>query len=201
MLLLLAVLASSAWVAVCGRKIYRLDRERSDYQLGFDGERFVGEALTPLVAEGFVIYHDVPFEGFNIDHVLVGPPGVFSVETKTRRKPLDPAGEKKEYRMKFDGKSVHWPWGTDSRDVEQSLNNAQGLAKWLSSAVGDPVFVTPILALPGWYVPEPASPGSVHVLNPKRIAAICGAKQAVLSDNLIRRICHQLNEKCRIADE
>jgi len=54
---------------------------------GFDGERYVGEALTPLVAQGFEIYHDVPFEGFNIDHVPVGPPGIFAVETKTRRKP------------------------------------------------------------------------------------------------------------------
>jgi hypothetical protein len=31
---------------------------------------------------------NVPFDGFNIDRVLVGPPGVFSVETKTRREPV-----------------------------------------------------------------------------------------------------------------
>src|ERR1051325_8580125 len=92
-LLLLAFLTSSIWVAIFGSKIYCLARERSDYQLGFDGERYVGEVLTPLVAERFQIYHDVPFDGYKIDHVLVGPPGVFSVDTKTRRKRLAPAGD------------------------------------------------------------------------------------------------------------
>jgi len=29
-----------------------------------------GEELTGLIAFGFEIYHDVPFDGFNIDHVL-----------------------------------------------------------------------------------------------------------------------------------
>ncbi len=31
---------------------------------------------TSPTEEGFEIYHDVPFEGFNIDHVFVDPPGV-----------------------------------------------------------------------------------------------------------------------------
>jgi hypothetical protein len=196
-LLVLAVLISSPWVAVFGRKIYRLDRERSDYQLGFDGERFVGEALTPLVAQGFEIYHDVPFEGFNIDHVLVGPPGVFAVETKTRRKPVDETGAK-EYRVEFDGTKLQWPWGPEAHDVEQAVNNARSLAQWLGGAVGESIYVASILTLPGWLVDRTAPPTRVHVVNPKEIIKVCGSKQAELGDILIRRICHQLDQKCRI---
>src|SRR2546427_7150854 len=43
---------------------------------------------------------DVPFEGFKVDDVLVGLPGFFAMETKTRRKPVDVAGTK-EYRVEF----------------------------------------------------------------------------------------------------
>ena len=166
--------------------------------LGFDGERYVGEALTPLVAQGFELYHDVPFGGFNIDHVLVGLPGVFSVETKTRRKPVNEAG-KKEFRVEFDGKLVHWPWGSDAHDVEHAVNNARSVSRWLGNAVGEPVYVTPVLALAGWLVDRTAPPARVHVVNPKEIINICRSMQATLSENLIQRICHQLDQKCRIA--
>jgi hypothetical protein len=32
----------------------------------------MGEKLSRLIALGFEIYHDVPFDKFNVDHVLVG---------------------------------------------------------------------------------------------------------------------------------
>ncbi len=88
------VVFSLVGTAIIGFKWLRITRERGDYRLGFDGERFVGEELNRLVAKRFEVYHDVPFDGFNIDHVLVGSPGVFSVETKTRRKPIGEAGNK-----------------------------------------------------------------------------------------------------------
>ena len=64
--------------------------------LGYFGERIVGEALDPLKADGFRVFHDVPAgDGqtpFNIDHVIVGPSGIFAIETKTRRKGRARAG-------------------------------------------------------------------------------------------------------------
>jgi hypothetical protein len=193
-----ACLASLIWSAVFGYHLYRLDRERANYQLGFNGERFVGEELTRLMAEGFEVYHDVPFEGFNIDHVLVGTPGVFAVETKTRRKPIAESGDK-EYRVEFDGTHLQWPWGADARGVGQAVNNARSLAEWLSSAVGESVAVTPILTLPGWLVERKAPPAPVHVVNPKEIVKVCQSDREPLSEDLLRRICHQLDQKCRIA--
>jgi Nuclease-related domain len=187
-------------------RLNRTGRERENYQLGFDGERFVGEELSRLIAAGFEVYHDVPFEEekrkkFNIDHVLVGPPGVFSIETKTRRKPVDES-RGKEYRVTFDGSCLRWPWGTDTHGLDQAANNAQTLSQWLSSAVGDPVRVTPILTLPGWMVDRTVPRSTVQVLNPKEIrAVVCQPAGTKLSENLIKRICHQLDQKCRIEVE
>lgn len=190
-------LLSITYASVFGWSFYRLLRERANYQLGFDGERFVGEELTRLVAVGFEVYHDLPFDGFNMDHVVVGSPGVFLVETKARRKPVKDTGGK-EYRVVFDGVRLHWPWGADDYGVQQAANNARTLAGWLSGAVGESVAVTPILALPGWLVDRKAPSPNVCVVNPKEIIKVCNTEQERLNENLIRRICYQLDQKCKL---
>jgi hypothetical protein len=184
--------------AFFGFKLFKLLRSRANYRLGFEGERFVGEELSRLIVLGFEIYHDVPFDGFNIDHVLVGPRGVFVVETKTRRKPVDEDG-RMEFRVQFDGKFLQWPWGADSYGIEQAKNNAKTLATWLNSAAGENVWATPILTLPGWLVERKAPSDGIHVLNPKEIYQVCSSYPEKLTEPQIRRICHQLDQKCRIA--
>jgi Nuclease-related domain len=188
------------WTGIVGWGIRRLIRERIDYRLGFDGERYVGEELSRLIAFGYEIYHDVPFEKFNIDHVLVGPGGVYSIETKTRRKPLSTAGGK-DYHVRFDGTRLEWPWGADPESVQQTALNARTLTNWLSSAVGERVNVTPVLALPGWMVDRLSAPKGLYVLNPKEISKLVNTKEskaAPLSASMIQRICHQLDQKCRV---
>jgi hypothetical protein len=183
--------------AFFGVRLFGLLRSRANYRLGFEGERFVGEELSRLIVLGFEIYHDVPFDGFNIDHVLVGPRGVFIVETKTRRKPVNESGNTK-FQVQFDGKFLQWPWGADSYGIEQAKNNAKTLANWLSSAVGENVWATPILTMPGWLVERKITGEAIHVLNPKEIYQVCSSYPEKLTEPQIQRICHQLDQKCRI---
>jgi hypothetical protein len=181
-----------------GLRLFKLLRTRANYRLGYDGERFVGEELSRLIGLGFEIYHDVPFDGFNIDHVLVGPRGVFIVETKTRRKPVNESG-KKEFKVQFDGKNLQWPWGADSHGIEQAKNNAKTLSGWLSSATGKTVWVTPILTLPGWMIELKTITDDLFVLNPKQIYQVCASQSETLPEAQIRQMCHQLDQKCRLA--
>lgn len=57
------------------------------WAIGAGGEERLGSMLDSLEAEGFVVLHDlrVPNSRENIDHLLIGPPGVFVIETKTYR--------------------------------------------------------------------------------------------------------------------
>jgi hypothetical protein len=60
------------------------DRSRVDrWSKGANGEEKVARALEAL-APGYFVLHDrgIPGSKANIDHVVVGPPGVFIVETK-----------------------------------------------------------------------------------------------------------------------
>lgn len=49
---------------------------------GIRGEERVAEVLAVLEGEGFSVIHDIDTGRGNADHVLVGPTGVFVVETK-----------------------------------------------------------------------------------------------------------------------
>ena len=80
------------------RWLTRKMSEGWDRYLGYFGERYVAEQLDSLKESGWKIFHDVPGEAhgkkFNVDHVAVGPGGVFVIETKTRRKGAARLGHK-----------------------------------------------------------------------------------------------------------
>jgi hypothetical protein len=170
-----------------------------NYRLGFEGERIVGEELNQLMLEGYRVFHDLPFDGFNIDHVVVGPNGIFAVETKSKRKRTDRHGRKLEWRVNWDGAALHFPEaGPDSRWPDQAARNARALAGWLTKAVGEKVSVTPILVLPGWLIDRRAR-GEVNVLNEKEVRYALAKTATPLAPELVQRIAHQLSEKCRLA--
>ncbi len=91
-----------------------------------------------------------------------------------------------------------WVWGADSYGIEQAKNNAKTLAGWLNSAAGENVWVTPILTLPGWMVDRKVPSESLYVVNPKEIYGVCSSQLEKLTEPQTRRICHQLDQKCRI---
>jgi Nuclease-related domain. len=51
---------------------------------GERGELHVADVLEELRMDGYKPVHDIVGNGFNIDHVIVGPGGVFAIETKYR---------------------------------------------------------------------------------------------------------------------
>ena len=52
---------------------------------GAQGEESVGAIIDGLAGEGWLTIHDISLGRGNVDHVLVGPGGVFAVETKANR--------------------------------------------------------------------------------------------------------------------
>jgi hypothetical protein len=187
-----------------GRWFWRQVNRRRNYRLGYLGERTVGEALLPLWRDGYRIFHDLPAETgdrkFNLDHVVVGPTGVFVVETKTRRKGRARPGFK-EHEVQFDGHQLIWPWGEDRHGLEQAEAEARWLSEWLKRLTGHEIVAKPILALPGWYVRATAR-GAVNVVNAKGVpSAIRGRGQRVLSEEQIDIIARQLEERCRDVED
>jgi hypothetical protein len=60
-------------------------RDTLRWNQGARGEERVGLVLESLRSRGFVALHDLEFQRGNVDHVVVGPTGVFALETKAWR--------------------------------------------------------------------------------------------------------------------
>jgi hypothetical protein len=191
-------------VVFAGRRILKQLSLRRDCLLGYLGERAVAEELQPLAMEGYRIFHDLPVkEGnrtFNLDHVVVGPPGLFAVETKTRRKrPARPGF--KDYEVTYDGKQLIWPWGEDIHGLEQADAEARWLTNWIHKTTGLSVTARAILALPGWFVVNRVY-GPILVVNHKNLPSfIRGRGERILSDNHIDLIARQLDQRCRDVED
>jgi hypothetical protein len=58
------------------------------HERGATGEEQVGSMLETLASEGWSVIHDASFGHGNVDHILIGPAGVFTVETKSHPGPI-----------------------------------------------------------------------------------------------------------------
>jgi hypothetical protein len=55
---------------------------------GATGEEHVGDLLDSLEGDGWHVIHDASLGHGNVDHILIGPAGVFTVETKSHPGPV-----------------------------------------------------------------------------------------------------------------
>lgn len=197
--LVLSFFVLLAGSVVVGWWIYRYFSNRRNNLLGYLGERAVGEWLDTLPRE-YRVFHDVPVDegkgAFNLDHVVVGPTGLFAIETKTRRKGRAREGFA-DHKVFYDGRQLIWPWAEEADSVQQAMVEADWLSRWIRHMTGFEIAVRPVLALPGWWV-ETLTPGPVAVQNPKNLPSyILGNGERVLDDKQIDLIAHRLDSRCR----
>ena len=180
-------------------KLAGLLRRRRMLRMGYDGEVAVGQELSQLLSEGYHVFHDFPADRFNIDHIVVGSKGVFAIETKARSKPKLGRG-KEDATVEYTGRVLHFPKWTDTQIIEQAERQADWLSEWIGSAIGEPVAARAIVALPGWFVKRTSIEG-IPVVNPKQFQSLFEhIKPRALSEETVRRIVHQLDQKCRDVD-
>jgi hypothetical protein len=164
-------LMSACAAGVLGFAVWRLRRLRPKIRAlrqGIEGEKAVGQFLDRLRGDGYHVFHDVQGDGFNIDHVLIGTAGVFTVETKTWSKPLQG-----DARIVYDGANlIAGNWQPDRDPLVQAKAQARWIKAQLSESTGRRLDVQPVVVFPGWYVD--AAPGSqreVWVMEPKGLPA------------------------------
>lgn len=188
------------WLAFFGYGFWQYQRHYRQHAQASDGllaERVTGMQLNRLLAQGCTVMHDLPAEGFNIDHVVIAPRGVYAVETKSFRKPKG-AGEER-HRVGFDGKALRFPDFINTDAPAQAIRQAQWLAREIRSATGTACPVTAALALPGWYIVQDESvwrTAAVKVFSPmgegsnfmaKGAEVLTGAERAMVSKALALR--------------
>lgn len=144
-------------------KICSFKKEIKRLKLARDGERLVGESLERLREIGYSVFHDIIGGNFNIDHVLIGQKGIFTIETKTISKLL-----KGRAVIQYDGAKITVKRFIPDRDpIAQAKAQAHWLKDLLMDLMGKNLKVQPVVLYPGWFISRQPREAQVWVLNEK----------------------------------
>ena len=155
----------------------------------------MGEFLERLRESGFKVFHDIPGPQFNIDHVVIGPKGVFTIETKTWSKPA-----RGQPRITFDGESLKAAGFDPDRDpIVQGRAQARWLNQLLAESTGRKVPVRPVIVFPGWFIEGPPreKKSEVWVLEPKLLPAYLDHEPEVLAPEDVSLLAFHLSRYVR----
>ena len=181
-------------VTVFTWKFLRGRKKLKALKLGRDGERAVGQFLEDLRGKGNFVFHDVIGVGFNLDHVVVGPKGIFTIETKTISKPA-----KGNAKIKYDGNMITiLGFNPERNPIMQAKAQANWLKELLLEETGKRAHVKPLIVYPGWYVDGPIGyKPEVEILNPRQLPAFIEKYSNVLIDTDIHLYKSTLSRRIR----
>jgi hypothetical protein len=141
------------------------------WRIGADGEEEVGRRLARLGAGWHVVHAiQVGDKGSDIDHLVIGPPGVFTLNTKnhpgksvwTAERAFMVSGQKTSY-------------------LRNSTFEAQRANRLLSAACGFDVPVEPVIVVMAEKLTIKARPIGVHVVARKQITKWLKSRPATLT--------------------
>jgi hypothetical protein len=156
-------LAGPAAALVAGlvgwRLRFRVSAETRAWRRGARGERRTARHLRKLVRAGWTVLHDVSIPGSraNGDHLLIGPPGVFLVDSKAWHGTIT---------LAVDGSAWH-----NGHPLAQTLATVRWEAQQLATTLGVPVLS--LLCVHDTHIPwDEIYVDNVPVLAPARLLAL-----------------------------
>lgn len=177
------------------RRLRKLISEGKNLSLAIKGEKIVSEELDELAHDGAKVFHDLQGDGFNLDHVIVSARGIFTVETKTYRKPAKGAAI-----IRYDGERL-WKNGLESRG--EMLIQAKAQRHWLKDRLkettGKDFPVRALIVFPGWFVEATQRPSqdAIWVLNPKSVRSYISKMPAILSPEDVKLAIYHTTQMIR----
>ena len=174
-----AQLRPSGFQGVAAR-LFRLRTDATSWETGAKGERIVDKRLNRLRKDGWNVLSSIrKRSGADIDHLVIGPPGVFTVNTKHHRDARIWVGEN---MVQVDG-------AKQPDYLRNSRHEAASAARVLTDAVGLDIVVTPVLAFVA-----PASLDATDSAGDVMITDDEGIEQALLD----RHAVYSMQERERI---
>jgi hypothetical protein len=183
----LAIVATGVCVIVFRRlfqQCLRLNR-------GERGELRVAEALDDLRRFGYRAFHDLVRDGFNIDHVVVGPAGVFAVETKFRS-----GGGEITFR---NGEGLFVGGFPEEKDsLKQARGNAREVNQIIKENCGFNEWVWPLVVFVGdWRVKNDWRSTDARVFTPNSLVTHIVNQQPRLKKSEIKLIASHLERSAK----
>lgn len=152
-------------------RVFGAHTDERAYRVGADGEEEVAWRMRKL-GDGWHVLHSVPVgeKDSDIDHVVIGPPGVFTLNTKNHSRKKVWVAEK---AFMVSGQKTNY--------LRNSRHEAARASKLLTTACGFDVHVEPIIVVIAAELTIKAQPTDVHVVARKRIGKWLERRPAMLS--------------------
>lgn len=180
----------------CAFRVWRLRRDVRNLKQADKAERHISDLLRRVRRYDYVTFDDLLDEtaGWksNIDHVVVGPGGVFAIETKAYSVFGNGCAE-----IGADGVLRLSKKEALGDPLGQSRRSAEKVTRQLQLRLRQEFPVQPVLVLPGWGIAMPKSESGVAVLNDDTIEEFFKSRRRALSNEQIRDICSHLDRNAR----
>jgi hypothetical protein len=160
---------------------FRPSPDAAAWRRGAAGERRTARLLSPLERHGWTVLHDlaVPGSRVNLDHLVIGPGGVFVIDSKqySGRLQLDPSG-----RLWYG----RYPLARTLQAVDFEADQA-------AQVLPDPgISVVPVMAIHGAQVPwGKVVIGGVPVVPAGRLPSMLRQLPAVLGPEWVAHLADQ----------
>jgi hypothetical protein len=189
-------IGSAILVSYCVYKIIKFRQEVKTLRLARDGEKAVGEYLDSFREHGYRVLHDLVVGDFNIDHVIIGKTGIYTIETKTISKYK--RGAQKIY---YDGNEISINGiKPDRNPIIQAKSQAGWIRDFVKEMLNKKVQVKPVIVFPGWFI-EGTTKADVWVLEPKGFKGFLSHRKQILDENDIAIIASTLSRYLRTCEE
>lgn len=153
---------------IADSKVSKKKKEERRAVRGAIAEERVGDLLEQL-GEDYCVFHDIASPYGNIDHIVLGKHnGVFLIETKSHGGKVSVV----EGKILVNGKQPEKDF------IAQSLKNAYWLRDKLSKAIGEKVWITPVVVFTNAFVPPTKPVKGVHILNKKYLNLLIDKRKA-----------------------
>jgi hypothetical protein len=166
------VLLAIGGVAFVIERILRLREIKAEYRtarLGYEDKLVTGQALTPLMQEGYVVFHEVCQNGLVVDYIVIGPKGVFVIHTHSHPRPHPP--DSSDNIAIYDGRILRFENKEEHAAIERVVRVTEQFSEWISVSLPEAIAARAILALPGWTIKRTSVDG-ISVVNPKQFKSL-----------------------------
>jgi hypothetical protein len=153
------------------------------FRVGADGEEAVGPRLERLVKRGWHVLHSIPVgdRGSDIDHLLIGPGGLYTINTKNHPRKKIWVGE---HAVLVEGQKTAY--------LRNSRYEADRVRKAMLRELGEELPVRPVLVLlTGTLIPQVTikkMPQDVVVLDRMDVPGVFKRAPQRLPPDIVRRV-------------
>jgi hypothetical protein len=163
------------------------------WQVGAWGEQWTAKEVAKLTAAGWIMLHDLRRGGANVDHVLIGPAGVFVLDSKN----LDGEVTVDRDTLALTRPGDDWPAYSSDGPARQVRGNAAHLHELIRRRTGRKVWVRGVVVLWARFPQQHAAGNRVDLVAGPHLADWLAAQPRQLSVDEVQQLTQALTPRRR----